>query len=104
MATIIVEVEIENSGPGAITRMMPRGSVIEVEDRRARAQDVTLAREYTVTLPAHGKTTMYFEAYCLERWKSWPQGAKGRMTPFAYQGPYFDQGDLWEEIDLNPDM
>ncbi len=98
MNTIVVEVSVENSSASTVTRVIPRGTVIEVADPRSPVQSATVTRDYPITLPPGQKTTVYLEAMCLENWKGWPAGQHGRLTPYCFQGPFADQDDLWRQI------
>ena len=98
MKTIVVQITVENSSERTLTRVIPRGTVIEVADPRSDAQSATVTRDYAITLPPGQETTVYLEAMCLENWKDWPTGQPGRLTPYCFQGPFADQDDLWGQI------
>ena len=98
MKKIVVELTVENSSSKTLTRVIPRGTVIEIADPRSRVQNASVTREYPITLPPGKRTTVYLEAMCMEKWKSWPSGQHGRLTPYCFQGPFADQEDLWAQM------
>ena len=95
---IIVEIEVRNKRDWPVSKIIPRGRIIEVADPTSIAQHAMVVRDYVVTIPPNKTVTVYVEAMCFIKRKSWPQGATGNITPYSFQGASIDQNDLWNQL------
>lgn len=81
-----------------MTKTIPKGTVIEVAQPNSRYQHAMVSREYPVTIPPATTVTIYLEAACLNRNRSWPTAVQGNLTPFGFCGLALSQDDLWEQF------
>ncbi len=98
MNTIIVEIKIKNKNAFPVTKLIPKGAIIEVSDPNAPEQHAMVVRDYPITLPPNAIVTIYLEAMCFTKRRSWPQGTPANLTPYAFSGLYLNQDDLWRQL------
>ncbi len=98
MTIIIVKMEIRNRKDFPVTKRIPKGRIIEVADRKSPYQHAMVVRDYIVTIPPKEKVSVYLEAMCSIRRRSWPQGTPANLTPYTFSGLYKDQDDLWKQL------
>ena len=98
MTRIIARIKVTNKGTAPVTKTIPRGMVIEVAKPSSPYQHATVLRDYPVTIPAKSTVTVFVEAGCLNRNRSWPQAVSGNLTPFSFTGLSASQEDLWSQF------
>ena len=98
MNTIIVEISIHNRKPFPVTKIISRGAIIEVADPNAPEQHAMVVRDYPITIPPNSTVTVYLEAMCFIKRRSWPQGTPANLTPYTFSGLYLGQDDLWRQL------
>lgn len=96
---IIVQLDILNRRSFPVTKRVPRGTIIEVSDPNSDAQHAMVVRDYVFTLPPSQQITVYVEAMCFVRRRTWPQGVAGNLTPYTFSGIVLNQQDLWSQMD-----
>jgi len=95
---IIVTLEIENRKSHPVTKRVPRGSLVEIADPRSDEQHAMVVRDYIITIPPKSTSTVHMEALCFAKRRSWPQGTRGYLTPYAFSGIVLNQQDLWGQF------
>ena len=98
MNTIIVEMRIHNRKSFPVTKSISRGTIIEVADPNAPEQHAMVVRDYPITIPPNSTVTIYLEAMCFIKRRSWPQGTSANLTPYTFSGLYLNQEDLWRQL------
>lgn len=98
MTRIIVKLSVINKGSAALTKTIPRGTVVEVAQPDSPYQHAMVVRDYAVTIPPKTAITVFLEAECLNKNRRWPHGVPGNLTPFTFSGLVVDQDDLWEQF------
>ncbi len=96
---IVVELDIRNRRPYPVTKKVSRGTIIEIADPTSDAQHAMVVRDYVFTLPPNQEVTVYVEAMCFVRRRSWPEGVAGNLTPYSFSGLVLNQQDLWSQMD-----
>lgn len=91
--SIDVEVTLTNAGPNEVPVTIPAGAIFEADP--PHAQNVAIVGEHRFTLPPRSRLTVVLTGRCLNRRRAEPHGVPGRLTPFRYAGPSFDQGAIW---------
>jgi len=98
MTRIVVKLTVTNKGSAPVTKTIPKGMVVEVSEPSSPYQHATVSRDYPVTIPPKTTVTLYVEAECLNRNRSWPAATTGNLTPFRFSGLALNQNDLWEQF------
>ena len=95
---ILVEISVKNKKKWPVSKIIPKGRIIEVADPASTAQHAMVTRDYVVTIPPQTSVTIYVEAMCFIKRKSWPKGVPGNITPYSFHGLAFNQNDLWGQL------
>lgn len=95
---IKVGLTINNKSSREEVVRIPAGSIFEVVDPELEVQNVTVVRDYLITVAAGGRLPMIVRSRCLNRGRGGPHNHPGRLTPFRYVGSSTDQNVVWNSV------
>ncbi len=93
-----VTVTLRNDEAEDVVCVIPRGQVFENKKVGTGLQNLAVARDYRLVIPAGCRITAELQAFCVNQSLRPPGGALGNITVFKIDAPFEDQDDLWRVI------
>jgi hypothetical protein len=89
------EVSLKNNTADDVLCVIPQGQVFENKKIGTGIQNMAVAREYRLIIPANSRITVEIEVACMNSRLSPPSGAPGNVTIFKIDKTFTDQHALW---------